>query len=395
MSVGVSVIEPGPVLETLLHSAARTAVSGWPDEQALAELRRSGLLATAVPVEYGGAGGDAATVNSVVERVARVNPSVAIILFQHFAVTMRVVEWGSAEQKAALLPAFASGECLAASAWSERGAGAAKKNISTTGVRTPDGRWRLNGAKSFTTGAGVADIYLVLATTAAAHDDRSGEDAQGVRNGQDARNGQDVHAGQDGLYGSAGQSFFLVRGDNPGLEVDRSLDLAGMRGSATGFVNLRDCEVPDEDRLGPLGQAPAIIAAVRETGATLGAVSVGIAQAALDIAIDHARRPGPLGTQAARQRLAELSAQVEAARAIVDSAGRRLSATPGTVTLQSKLFASATAEQVCLEVARMLGSTAYVVGHQLNRLIADARAVALMGPTNDLCRDLMAASWTN
>ncbi|MFI7047652.1 acyl-CoA dehydrogenase family protein [Streptosporangium sandarakinum] len=391
MSVGVSVIEPGPVLETLLHSAARTAVSGWPDEQALAELRRSGLLATAVPAEYGGAGGDAATVNSVVERVARVNPSVAIILFQHFAVTMRIVEWGTAEQKAALLPAFASGECLAASAWSERGAGAAKKNIATTGSRTSDGRWRLNGAKSFTTGAGVADIYLVLATTSAAHDDRETRNGQ---NGGNSQNGQNGGNG-DSLYGSAGQSFFLVRGDNPGLGVDRSLDLAGMRGSATGFVTLHDCEVPDEDRLGPLGQAPAIIAAVRETGATLGAVSVGIAQAALDVAIDHARRPGPLGTQAARQRLAELSAQVEAARAIVDSAGRRLSATPGTVTLQSKIFASATAEQVCLEVARMLGSTAYVAGHQLNRLIADARAVALMGPTNDLCRELMAASWTN
>ncbi|WP_433241339.1 acyl-CoA dehydrogenase family protein [Streptosporangium sp. CA-135522] len=371
MSVGVSVIQPGPVLETLRRSATRTAVSGRPDRRALAELRRSGLLATAVPLEYGGAGGDAATVNEVVERVAAVNPSMAIILFQHFAVTARIGEWGSAAQKATLLPALAAGECLAASSWSEPGAGAAKKRLATTASPLPSGRWLLNGAKSFTTGAGVADLYLVLVTTSAEPDDH------------------------DSAYGSAGQSFFLVRGDNPGLVAHLDLDLVGMRGSATGFVSLRDCEVSDDDRLGPLGHAPAIIAAVRESGATLGAVSVGIAQAALDIAAEHAGRSGLLTTQTVRHRLAELSAQVEAARAIVDSAGRRRSAEPGAVTLRSKLFASTTAEQVCIEVARMLGSAAYVVSHQLNRLIADARAVALMGPTNDLCRELVAASWTS
>jgi len=301
--------------------------------------------------------------------VATVNPSVAIILFQHFAVSARIDEWGASEQKAALLPDFAGGRILAASAWSETGAGAAKKKLATTGARLDFDRWLLQGAKSFTTGAGVADIYLVLAQTSAARDDPASS------------------------YGSAGQSFFLVRKDNPGLVPDLSLDLVGMRGSATGFVSLRECVVADTDRLGPLGEAPKIIAGVRETGATLGAVAVGIAEAAFGIAVEHAGRLAPDAAQALRHRLVKATTLVAAARALVTTAGQRSSGDPGLITLQSKLFASTVAEQVCVEVARMLGSAGYIVEHRLNRLAADARAIALMGPTNELCRELVAQTW--
>uniref|UniRef100_A0AAU2W3J2 Acyl-CoA dehydrogenase family protein n=1 Tax=Streptomyces sp. NBC_00008 TaxID=2903610 RepID=A0AAU2W3J2_9ACTN len=358
-----------PFLDLLRDSDAQAAVTGRPDPAALSGLRASGLLATAVPQVYGGAGGDAVAVNRVVEQVATVNPSVAIILFQHFAVCARIDEWGTDEQKARFLPALASGECLAASSWSEPGAGAAKKRLASTAEWLPDGRWRLNGAKSFTTGAGVADLYLVLVRTSAQDDDAGSR------------------------YGAAGQSFFLVRGDNSGLIPDLSLDLIGMRGSATGFVRLNDCEVTDDDRLAPLGEAAAVIAGVRESGATLGAVSAGIAQAAYDLAVGHRALLDLSLAPVGRRQMVALSTLLESVHAFVARAGRRSSDDPGRTTLQAKLHASATAEQICLEVSRMLGSAGYVVGHRLNRLIADARAVALMGPTNDLCRDLVAASW--
>lgn len=358
-----------PILDMLRESDAQTAVIGEPDKSLLSELRTSGLLATAVPEAYGGAGGDAAAVNRVVEQVATANPSVAIILFQHFAVCARIDEWGTDEQKAKFLPALASGEFLAASAWSETGAGAAKKRLASTAERLPGDRWLLSGAKAFTTGAGVADLYLVLVQTSEAQDDPASS------------------------YGSAGQTFFLVRGDNPGLIPDLSLRLVGMRGSATGFVQLRNCEVTDDDRLGPLGHAPTIIAGVRESGATLGAVSIGIAQAVYDLAAGHRARLDASRAQAFRHQMVALSTMLESARAFVVRAGHRSSDDPGRTTLQAKLHASATAEQISLEVSRMLGSAGYVVDHRLNRLIADARAVALMGPTNDLCRELVAESW--
>ncbi|MFF4508427.1 acyl-CoA dehydrogenase family protein [Streptomyces sp. NPDC001401] len=358
-----------PTLDMLRESDARAAVTGRPDTAVLSKLRASGLLATAVPEAYGGAGGDAAAVNRVVAQAATVNPSVAIILFQHFAVCARIDEWGTDEQKARFLPALAAGEFLAASAWSETGAGAAKKRLASLAERLPGGRWLLNGAKSFTTGAGVADLYLVLVQTSTAQDD--------------------PHSS----YGSAGQSFFLVRGDNPGLIPDPSLDLVGMRGSATGFVRLGNCEVTDGDRLGPLGQATALIAGVRESGATLGAVSAGIAQAAYDLAAEHRARLDAARAQAVRHQMVGLSTLLESAHAFVARAGHRASDDPGRTTLQAKLHASAAAEHMCLEVSRMLGSAGYVVDHRLNRLIADARAVALMGPTNELCRELVAQSW--
>jgi alkylation response protein AidB-like acyl-CoA dehydrogenase len=369
MSVAVSMITLPSILDTLRDAAERSAASGEPDTTAIAALRSAGLFGVAVPVAYGGSGGDAAEINRVVTEVAAVNPSAAIILFQHYAVSARIDEWGTREQKAAVLPALASGRWLAASAWSETGAGAAKKKLGTTGTRLPGDRWLLDGAKSFTTSAGIADIYLVLAQTSEAEDD--------------------PHSS----YGSAGQSFFLVRGKNQGLVPDLGLDLLGMRGSATGFVSLRDCVVADADRLGPLGEAPSIIAKVRETGATLGAVSVGIAQTALDIALRHSAKLAPEVRTNLRHRLVKLATLVEAAGALVDRAGRRSAPEPGITTLLSKLHASTVAEQVCLEVARLLGSAGYIVDHRLNRLTADARAVALMGPTNELCRELVARSW--
>ncbi|MGW0753279.1 acyl-CoA dehydrogenase family protein [Streptomyces sp. NPDC002587] len=362
--------ELGPELATRLReSAEKAAAAGEPDREALSVLRASGLLATAVPRAHGGAGGDGAEVNRVVCEIAAVNPSAAIIAFQHFAVSARIAEWGTEAQQLRVLPRLADGSLLAASSWSENGAGAAKQNLSSTGVRGPGGDWVLNGAKTFTTGAAVADLYLVLVRTGA-------------------------EAGPQSAYGAAGQTFFLVGADNPGLVPDLGLDLAGMRGSATGLVALDGCVVPDEDRLGPEGDAASVIAGVRETGATLGAVSAGIAQAAFDLALSHARSRGLLELGAVRHRLVALATRLESVRATVERAGARTAADPGLATLHSKLHAAAAAEEICLDVARMLGSAGYIAGSAADRLLADARAVGLMGPTNDLCRELVAMSWT-
>ncbi|PRH79882.1 acyl-CoA dehydrogenase [Streptomyces solincola] len=354
--------------ELLARSADKADAAGEPDPEALAGLRGSGLLGAAVPVEHGGLGGGGGLVNRVVEDIASVNPSVAIIAFQHFAVSARIAEHGSAAQRERWLPRLAGGGLLAASAWSESGAGAAKRRLASGGRRIDGGRWLLSGSKTFTTGAGVADLYLVLVQTS-----------------------EPVATG-DG-YGAQGQTFFLVEAANPGLVPDLGLELAGMRGSATGLVALADCVVPDADRLGPEGGAVGIIAGVRESGASLGAVSVGIARAALDLAVGHAGAQGLLGLPAVRLRLAELATRLEAARAVVTVAGARTSAEVGLMTLHSKLHATAAAEDVCLEVARMLGSAGYREGARIGRLLGDARGVGLMGPTNDLCRELVAATW--
>lgn len=354
--------------ETLRRNAAAADAGGALPEEVLEALRTSGVLGAAVPTEYGGLGGDAELTNRIVEQVAACDPSVAIILFQHYAVSARIGEWGTDEQRAFHLPKLAGGEWIAASAWSESGASADKRNLATRAEQV-EGGWVLDGAKTFTTGAGLAQLYLVLAQSA-------------------------EPAGSASTYGSDGQTFYLVEASVPGLVADTGMDLVGMRSSATGFVELHGCRVPDSAVLGPVGEAVRVIAGVRESGATLGAVCLGIADTAARLARAHAERRGLQGQQAVCHRLVDLAAKVDAVRALVDSAGRRDAADPGTTTLYSKLVASQAAEEVVQESLRLLGSAGFLRDHPLNKLARDVRAVGLMGPTNDLCRQLVSAAWT-
>ncbi|MFJ3338678.1 acyl-CoA dehydrogenase family protein [Streptomyces sp. NPDC086766] len=355
---------------TLREAAEESALTGRPNTAALSGLRESGLLATAVPKEYGGLGGSAPEVNRVVEQLAVVNPSIAIIAYQHCSVALRIAVWGTPAQKAGLLPRLADGSWLAASAWSEGASRPGIRHADSTAVQGGDGHWTLQGVKAFTTAACLADLYLVLVhtpppTTAAGTGPREP------------------------------RTFFLLPSSTPGLYPELSLDLAGMRGSATGVVSLRRCSAPDACRLGPPGDAQAIIAEGRATGATLGAVAVGIAQAAMDYAVQHATHSGLLARQLVRHRLTDLATRLEAARGIVERAGACTAPRPELTTLHSKLFASTTAEELCLEAARLLGSSGYQSGAVLPRLLADARGVSLMGPSNELCRQLLALSWLN
>jgi alkylation response protein AidB-like acyl-CoA dehydrogenase len=364
--------EPDDVLDALAADLEQSALAaddaGLPSLDAVGALRACGLAAAAIPRSHGGLGLDAHALNRLLERLGHIDASLAIILFQHFAVAARVAEWGTAAQKDAVLPRLATGEWLAASAWSEAGAGADKRRLATTGRRTPDGGWVVDGGKTFVTGAGLADVYLVLAATS--------EPTVGPS-----------------TYGSNGQSFFLVEAATAGVVCDTTLDLVGMRGSATGFVSLVDCRVPGDAQLGPLDEATRVIASVREHGMTLGAVSVGVAQRAFDVTYAHAAHRGLLAHQAVRHKLVDLCTQIEAARALVRGAGRHDSEDPGTTTLHSKLFASATGERVVAECQRLLGSAGFVREHPINRLARDTRAIGLMGPTNDLCRELVSAPW--
>jgi alkylation response protein AidB-like acyl-CoA dehydrogenase len=365
------------VTGTLLFAApvqpvAAEPATGRPSAEALAELRGSGALGAVIPTEYGGRGGGAELANQVVADLARRDPSLAIVLFQHLAVSARLTQWGTAAQRAAVLPELASGRWLAASAWSETGAGANKKRLSTVAAPDGSGGWLLSGVKSFVTGAGIADVYLVLAQTEPA---------------------DPAAADTETLYGSAGQTLFLVPADAPGLSVGTHLDLDGMRTSATGSVRLDGCPVGADAVVGAVGAAPSVIASVRESGATLAAVSLGIGEAVRDVVRAHVTRVGAAAPQASRHRLVEIESRIEAVRAVVERAGRRDSDDPGTTVLHSKLFASAEVEEVCALAQQLVGSAGYVRSHPLNALARDARAVALMGPTNELCRELVSASW--
>lgn len=347
--------------------AADADKSGQPHPRALDALRSSELLGLTIPREYGGHGGNALDCNRRIAELSGHDPSIAIIGFQHLSVAGRIVECGTQEQKQKYLPRMARGDLLAASAWSEKSAGANKQRLATTAVPQSDGTWRLNGTKTFTTGAGMAGLYLVL-----------------VKTGD-----EDISVAQ---YGAGGQSFFLVESERAGVVTRTDLDLTGMRSSSTGFLELVDCQLPATNLLAKLGGAAEVIARVRQCGLTLGAVSLGIAEAALEIACQSVRKLPVDSRQQhlASARLARMTLQVCATRALVERAGRRESNTVGRDTLAAKVFASEVSERVCRETQQILGGSGFVRGTKIDRLVRDARAVALMGPVNDLALDLLA-----
>ncbi|MEU5052094.1 acyl-CoA dehydrogenase family protein [Streptomyces sp. NPDC021096] len=356
-----------PALEVFRARAAASDEQGRPDPRSLEALRTSGLLSLAVPREYGGVGAGAGAVNDAVRLVAGADASLAIVLFLHCAVTARIARWGTERQKQRYLSAIAAGECLAASVWSEQKAGASKAKLGTQATSCGPDTWRVQGNKTFATGAGIADVYLVLAQSS---------------------------DGGEGGYGSTAQSLFLVDAGTPGAHAHPGPGLVGMRSSATGFVSFEDCRLPGDAGLGQAAQTPEIIAHPHHLGYTLGAVSTGIARAALDTALRESADRGLLAHQAMRHTLAEVEASVEAAHALVDRAGAR-AASGGALrlALHAKAFGSTVAESACTRIQQVLGSAAFVATHPVNRLARDARAIAHMGPPTYLCREMAADTW--
>ncbi|MBH5318741.1 acyl-CoA/acyl-ACP dehydrogenase [Paenibacillus sp. GSMTC-2017] len=363
MGVATQGVRLTSLLEELEKHAIIADETGRTQEQSLDALKASGLLGGLVPKEYGGLGQDSLFAGRLIASIATVDPSIAIITFQHFSVVSRILEWGSAKQRKDYLPKLASGQWLAASAWSETGAGANKQNLSTIAERTLDGDWIINGVKSFTTGAGLADLYLVLVQTGT-NDSKS-------------------------LYGNSGQSFFLIE-TSQGITADADTNLSGMRGSSTGFISLHQCQVANEQVIGPLGGAPSVINGIRECGLTLGSVSLGISEAAYSLALEHVRGRGQQNNAVLQAALSELHMNLEAVRALVDKVaakegGDQLS----QIAYQSKIFASETSEKIARDAGQIIGGSGYVRGKKIERLIRDARAVSLMGPVNRLAREII------
>ncbi|MFF2092997.1 acyl-CoA dehydrogenase family protein [Paenibacillus sp. NPDC058174] len=363
MGVATQGVRIESLLEELDRYAALADETGRTQQESLDALKASGLLGSLVPEEYGGLGYDSLFAGRLIASIAEVDPSIAIIVFQHFSVVSRILEWGSVKQRTEYLPKLANGQWLAASAWSETGAGANKQNISTVADRTLDGNWIIGGVKSFTTGAGLANLYLVLVQTG---------------------------TGDSGsLYGNSGQSFFLIE-TTQGITANADTNLSGMRGSSTGFINLHQCEVASEQVIGPLGGAPAVINCIRECGLTLGSVSLGISEAAYKLALEQVKARGQQGNPVLQAALSELHMQLEAVRALVEKVGAkeggdRLS----QIAYQSKIFASESSENIVREAQQIIGGSGYVRGKKIERLLRDARAVSLMGPVNRLAREII------
>ncbi len=341
----------------------------------IADLRAEGLFGLLVPARLGGLGAGFAEYAAVAYELARGSGATALVFNMHAAVTGTLAGMPETLTEALGLPqsfytardrvlAEAAAGAWYAVAMSERGAGSRLSQLSTV-YSTEPGGYRVRGTKSFVSGAGYADAYLVAARSAAAPET---------------------------------VSQFLVPAGAPGISVDPTWDSLGMRATASNDVNF-DVLVPAEALVGGVEGLAVTVARLMPHWmvASYAAVYVGVARAAVDAAAAHAVGRRLAGLPAVRARIGRADAAVAAARLVVDEAARRVDDAPGEADTnrwvwRAKLLAGSTAADVAASMLEAAGTGASRRGHPLERLFRDARCGSLQPATSDVCADWLGVS---
>jgi alkylation response protein AidB-like acyl-CoA dehydrogenase len=369
-----TIASAGPVaVDEIARAAPDVDASGRFPHEALQALSRDGLLALGVPPERGGPGGGPREAVEAVEQVAAACASAAMVFVMHVVGTQTLLagmpEGRSDGPLGEALRAIARGEHLTTLAYSERGSrGHFWAQVSR--ARSEGDEVVIDADKSWSTGAGHVDSY-VLATGAPGADD------------------------------PLTTELYLLAADTPGLTIPRRFDGLGLRGNASAPLALRDVRVASARRLGAPGSGLPLMLEVTLPWFVLGsaACSVGIAGAALEAAIEHAKggRLQHLGTTladvpAVRARLAQAAIRHAESRSFLHAvAGQVADGAPGALTgvLAVKAAAADMAEAVTDLCLRVGGGAAYSRHGSLERHFRDARAAALMAPTTDLLHDFL------
>jgi alkylation response protein AidB-like acyl-CoA dehydrogenase len=322
-------------------------------------LARERLLGMTVPREYGGRGEADATACIAVEELARVSGTASLMAAYVTLVTLPILLAGTEEQKRRFLPPLASGDQLGSYALTEPEVGSNPADLETRAERRGD-RWLINGQKRFIGNAGLAGTYVVFART--------------------------------GDPGSKGLSAFLVPGDAPGL-TNEPLRTMGMPGWQLGAPRFTDVEVPADHLLGREGDGFKIaMMTFDRSRPTVAAQSVGLAQGAVDLALDYALRRQTFGRplfqhQGIQFKLAELEAQIAAARALTHQAAAAVDRDDPELTklaAMAKLLASEAAMRATTEAVQVLGGNGYLKDYPAERMMRDAKVLEIYEGANEI-----------
>jgi isovaleryl-CoA dehydrogenase len=357
------------VLDSVGRVAGETVASGaaavdsehaFPAEalRALGEVGGLGLL---VPAEHGGVGGGLQALSEVCETLGAKCASTGMVYLMH-AIAAATIAGGGGERAGSYLEGLASGRLVGTLAFSERGTGAHFYAPELHAVQS-NGGVRISGRKSFVTSGGHADIYLVL-----------------------------VHsASEDGL------DCFVVEREAGGVSFDGAWLGLGMAGNSSIALELDGVKVDNEARIGQPGDAGDLVFGVVAPSFLVGlaSVNIGIAAAALETAIAHAsNRTYPDGSslahvQVIQHQLADMDIAVRTARLLVREAARLGDAgAEGALVpiMEAKIWATDTAAQVTQRALEVCGGQGYTPALPIERHLRDARAGAVMAPTNAVLR---------
>jgi len=335
----------------------------------VAELGQMGLLGIPFPEEEGGAGLDTLAYAIAIEELSRVWGSLGIIVAAHTSLGCNPLHLaGTDEQKQKYLVPMASGQVLGAYGLTEPEAGSDSGGTRTTARLDSSGRkggsWVINGGKRFITNAGQAGTYIVTARTGDRED------------------------------GSAEISAFIVEQGTPGFTVGRLEEKLGLHASATGELLFEDCHVPAANMLGAKGEGWKIFLKTLDGGRiSIGAMAVGLSQAALDASVTYARERKqfgrPIGSfQGVAFMIADMATEVEAARAMVWRAAwmKDRGEDYSIAAAQAKLFASEVSQRVTNWGIQVHGGYGYVEEYKVERFMRDAKLTELGEGTSQIQR---------
>jgi len=331
------------------------------------DLADSDMFRVFIPEEYDGLGGGCLELCLVIEELSRVCAGVAIGYAASALGSFTLLEYGSEEQKRKYLPDIASGKKLTAFALTEATAGSDASAIKTTASREKGG-YVINGTKQFITNGGEAEIYAVVALTAKEK-------------------------------GARGASVFLVEKGTPGFSFGKKEKKMGLRASSTRELIFRNCLVPEENIVGREGMGFIMTMRLLDRSRPgVGAQALGLAQGALEAAVDYARQRIQFGHpiisfQAVQHILANMAIEVEAARSLLYAVARTIDSGARKFTEESamaKVFASDVAMRVTTDAVQVFGGAGYMRDYPIEKMMRDAKIIQIYEGTNQILRDAIA-----
>ncbi|HSJ19601.1 MAG TPA: acyl-CoA dehydrogenase family protein [Nocardioidaceae bacterium] len=349
-------------------NAAAVDESGEFPQEAYDALADSDFAAPHISEEYGGAGADALATALVIEEVARADASASLIPAVNKLGTLPLVLAGSEELKRTYLTPVAAGRAMFSYCLSEPEAGSDAAAMKTRAVRDGD-HYVLNGVKRWITNAGVSEYYTVFAVS-------------------------DAEKGPRG-----GISAFVVEKSDEGVSFGAPEKKLGIKGSPTREVYLDNVRIPADRMIGDEGSGfTTAMKVLDHTRVTIAAQAVGIAQGALDYALEYAKERQQFGKaiadfQGLQFMLADMGMKIEAARQLTYAAAGRSERGDKDLTFfgaAAKAFASDTAMQVTTDAVQVLGGYGYTREYPVERMMRDAKITQIYEGTNQVQRIVMA-----
>jgi alkylation response protein AidB-like acyl-CoA dehydrogenase len=326
-----------------------------------------GYLGPIFPEELGGAGMGYIEYAILAEEIARVDPSIALSYVAHISLcSNHIFTAGNDEQKQRYLPKLATGEWIGCWSLTEPEAGSDAGGTRTTAVKQGE-CWTMNGGKTFTTNAHVANVCVAMAVT-------------------------DRAASQHGI------SAFIIENGTPGFRLGKKEDKLGMRASPTGEVLFEDCRLPEKQLLGQLGEGFVDSLRILDGGRiSIAALSIGVAQGAYDAALKYSQQRKQFGRfisefQAIQHKLADMATEIEAARLLTYRAcwlkdqGKKVN----KESAMAKLFASETAVRAADQALQVHGGYGFIKDYPVEKFYRDAKLCTIGEGTSEIQRLVIA-----